>query len=82
MVTTVAPTMTVRAASKAPTKIIEMLKQPLIFLNASTIFVGRFVAIPDFYKKFTIKIDREQTNKIRLIINQNIINGIRIKLKR
>jgi hypothetical protein len=81
MVTTVAPTMPVLAASKAPTTIIEMLKPPLIFLNASAIFFNIFDAIPDFSKTVPIKIKRGTANKVTLFIIPNILKGMLLKIE-
>jgi hypothetical protein len=81
MVTTVAPTMPVLAASKAPTTLIEMLKPPLIFLNASAIFFNIFDAIPDFSKTVPIKTKRGTANKVTLFIIPNILKGMLLKIE-
>ena len=80
IVTTVAPTIPVLAARRAPTTIIEILKPPLIFLNAKAIFANIFAAIPDLSRMVPIKINRGTARRVTLFIIPNILNGILFKI--
>lgn len=68
------------AARRAPTTIIEMLKPPLIFLNAKAIFASIFAAIPDLSRMVPIKIKRGTASRVTLFIIPNILNGILFKI--
>ena len=80
MVTTVAPTIPVLAAKRAPTTIIEILNPPRIFLNANAIFDNIFAATPDRSRMVPIKIKRGTARRVTLFIIPNILNGILLRI--
>jgi hypothetical protein len=80
IVTTVAPTMPVLAASKAPTIIIDTDNPPLIPLKAFAIFSSIFAAIPDFSRIVPIKINRGTASNVTLFIIPKILIGILLKI--
>ena len=80
MVTTVAPTIPVLAARRAPTRIMEILRPPRIFLKANAIFSSIFAAIPDLSKIVPININKGTASKVTLFIMPKILRGILLKI--
>jgi hypothetical protein len=80
MVTTVAPTIPVLAANRAPTTIIEILKPPLMFLKAKAIFSSIFDAMPDLSKTVPIKMNRGTASNVTLFIFPKILKGMLLKI--
>jgi len=80
IVTTVAPTIPVLAASSAPTTIIEILSPPLIFLKAKAIFSSILDAMPDLSKTVPIKINKGTARRVTLFIIPKILKGILLKI--
>ena len=80
MVTTVAPTIPVLAANKAPTAIIEILRPPLIFLKARAMFSSIFAATPDLSRIVPININNGTANKVTLFIIPKILRGILFRI--
>jgi hypothetical protein len=80
IVTTVAPTIPVLAANRAPTTIIDMLRPPLIFLNAKAMFSNIFAAMPDLSRTVPININKGTARRVTLFIIPNILRGILFKM--
>ena len=80
MVTTVAPTIPVLAASNAPTIIIEIDKPPLILLNAVAMFSSIFAATPDLSRMVPIKINSGTARRVILFMIPKILIGILLKI--
>ena len=80
MVTTVAPTIPVLAASKAPTIIIDIDNPPFSPRKAFSIFSSIFAAIPDFSRIVPIKINKGTASKVTLFIIPKILIGILLKI--
>ena len=80
IVTTVAPTIPVLAAKRAPTIIIDIDKPPLVFLKAAAMFSNIFAAIPDFSKIVPIKINSGTASKVTLFIMPKILMGMLLKI--
>ena len=80
IVTTVAPTIPVLAASKAPTTIIEIDKPPLTLLKANAIFFNILAAMPDFSRIVPIKINNGTASKVTLFIIPKILIGMLLKM--
>ena len=80
IVTTVAPTIPVLAAKRAPTRIIEILNPPLMFLKAKAIFSSILDAMPDLSKTVPIKINKGTARSVTLFMMPNILKGILLKI--
>jgi hypothetical protein len=80
IVTTVAPTIPVLAAKRAPTRIIEILNPPLMFLKAKAIFSSILAAIPDLSKTVPININKGTARSVTLFIMPNILKGILLNI--
>ena len=80
IVTTVAPTIPVLAAKRAPTIIIDIDKPPFVLLKAAAMFSNIFAAIPDFSKIVPIKINSGTASKVTLFIMPKILMGILLKI--
>ena len=80
MVTTVAPTIPVLAASKAPTIIIDIDNPPIIPLKAFAIFSSIFAAIPDLSRIVPIKINNGTARSVTLFIIPKILMGMLLKI--
>ena len=75
IVTTVAPTIPVLAASRAPTIITEIPKPPFTFLNKEAIESKRFSAILDFSNIIPININIGIATKVSFVIIPKILLG-------
>lgn len=80
IVTTVAPTIPVLAAKRAPTIIIDIDKPPFVFLKAAAMFSNIFAAIPDFSKIVPMKINSGTASKVTLFIMPKILMGMLLKI--
>ena len=80
MVTTVAPTIPVLAASKAPTIIIDIDNPPFSPRKAFAIFSSIFAAIPDLSRIVPIKINKGTASKVTLFMIPKILIGILLKI--
>ena len=80
IVTTVAPTIPVLAAKRAPTIIIDIDKPPFVLLKAAAMFSNIFAAIPDFSKIVPIKINSGTASKVTLFIMPKILMGMLLKI--
>jgi hypothetical protein len=70
----------VLAANRAPTAIIEMLRPPLIFLNAKAMFSNIFAAMPDLSRTVPININKGTARRVTLFIIPNILRGMLFKI--
>ena len=76
MVTTVAPTMPVLAAKRAPTIIIEMLRPEFVFLNTMAMSLSILAAIPDLSKTTPMKTNSGTASRVWLFMIPKIRMGI------
>jgi len=82
MVTTVAPTMPVVAASSAPTMTTDTAKPPRIFPNKRPMVSNKSSARPDLSSVTPIKINKGTASKVKLFIVPQICRGSRLKKSR
>jgi hypothetical protein len=68
MVTTVAPTIPVLAAKRAPTIIIEMLRPEFVFLNTMAMSLSILAAMPDLSKTTPIKTNNGTASSVWLFM--------------
>ena len=80
IVTTVAPTIPVLAARRAPTNIIDIDKPPFVFLNAAAIFSSIFAAMPDFSRTVPMYINNGTASNVTLFIIPKTLIGILLRM--